>query len=695
MELPELVVILNNLSYCKAHIRDLCHECTFDFVTGPFLFEFKLPENGRPEYPVPFDYDDKESTLLAKRWLDMQRETYTAPISPLTTSHVQLPKFELADEVKSSGEGVGETLLGMFHQLLPMCTTQRYYFANQPNIMMHDFEVFKEAIFLHEANLHDTLDRKLSLFPPMFYDVASEVRKKARASLVSTFGFLLELNTQRTFWRTMELTTEAYIRLLERNDQEADVHGPLSEKAKAELLQWIGQVFWSFKHAQHVLNELRIQQHMMYQRGSFPFYPCDLEALEDGLDVHLIIAKLSRGPAHDFGLMASAFDAFRQASDEYPEQMENVSYAIMAAIDEMSARFRVLELLTRAGQIIATSTDVKRELVCFKFDSTGVELASTMEDALTVITEVNDASDYQTPTPKDCSFLQELLALERKCRIKHRQKFLSLPVQDTCTFTKEMFDAFKCTYNKLYRESIRALWKGHEKNLLFVEVASRPARRSAVQTKKKKKKPSVAALSAWEIGDLAEARSVPDESVVDPARFWTTGDGSVERYKPPIVREKIKTRKSSIAPSPEDGLSSTSRTPSPVEEEVPSRRPRSLDQLKESDLTTRDILWRKVKGLVKWSNVVQFLARLGCKILSLDGSKKKVVDEHTGRCTVLHRPHPSDECRRDQLDRYRMQLEDWLYMNYDDLVTPDEKTSPRMSTGTSLDSSKDVDNQRS
>ncbi len=132
-------------------------------------------------------------------------------------------------------------------------------------------------------------------------------------------------------------------------------------------------------------------------------------------------------------------------------------------------------------------------------------------------------------------------------------------------------------------------------------------------------------------------------------------------------------------------------TPSPDDEEVASPRPRSLDQLKESDLTTRDILWRKVKGLVKWSSVVQFLARLGCSVISLDGSKKKVVDEHTGRCSVLHRPHPSEECRRDQLDNYRMQLEDWLLINYDDLVTPEEMNSPtRRIRDMSLDSSKNL-----
>ncbi|KAG0628316.1 hypothetical protein M758_1G017900 [Ceratodon purpureus] len=686
MEFPE-VITLNNLSYCEEHLRDVCYVCCVDFHGGPFIFEFELPENGKPEYPVSFRYDNREDTLLAKRWLDMQRVTYSAHVSPMTSSHVQLPKLGLAVEANNSREGLRETLLGMFHQLLPMCTTQRYFFANQPSIMLQDLETFEQAMFLYEANLLDILNRNFNFPSRSFYDVATEFKKKARASYVSSLGFFLELNTQRTFWQTMELTTEAYIRLLESYDQEADDHVLLTEKAKAELMLWIGQVFWSFRHAQHVLNEFRKQQHMMYQRNNYPFYPCDLEALEDGLDVHLIVAKLSRGPAHDFGFMASAFDAFRQASDDYPEQMEDVNYAIMVAIDEMSARFRILEILTSAGQVISTCEEVKTAILRFEFDSTGIELFSAMEDALTIITEVDDASEYQTPTPKDCSFLQELLALERKCRIKHRQKFASLPEQATLAFTKEMFDSFKSTYKKLYRESIRALWKEREKSLLSVNIASRVAHRLLVQNKKKKKKkPSASGSSAWEIGDIAEARSVPEQSAVDPELFWNRGaQVPLERYKPPIVQEKTKTQKASIAPSPDASVSSASRTPSPVEE-VPSPRLRSLDQLKESDLATRDILWRKAKGLVKWSNIVQFLARLGCKILSLDGSKKKVVDEHTGRCTVLHRPHPGDDCRRDQLDRYRLQLEDWLLINYEDIVTLEEKNSE---SGTSISTSPD------
>jgi len=102
-------------------------------------------------------------------------------------------------------------------------------------------------------------------------------------------------------------------------------------------------------------------------------------------------------------------------------------------------------------------------------------------------------------------------------------------------------------------------------------------------------------------------------------------------------------------------------------------RPRSLDQLKESDLTTRDILWRNVKGL----SAVQFLARLGGSIINLGGSEKKVVDEHAGPCTVLH-SLPSEECRRGQLEICR--TKNWRIgcskTKQVDLVTLEEKSSP-------------------
>lgn len=144
----------------------------------------------------------------------------------------------------------------------------------------------------------------------------------------------------------------------------------------------------------------------------------------------------------------------------------------------------------------------------------------------------------------------------------------------------------------------------------------------------------------------------------------------MERCKPPTVREKIETRKTVIISSDLKASSLTHPNKPPVLEEAPSATPRSLHQLKESDLTTRDILWRKVKGSVRWSRVVQFLAPLGCSIINLDGSKEKVVDEYTGRCTVLHRPHTNEECRWDQLDSYRMHVEDWLLLYYEDVVTP-------------------------
>lgn len=137
------------------------------------------------------------------------------------------------------------------------------------------------------------------------------------------------------------------------------------------------------------------------------------------------------------------------------------------------------------------------------------------------------------------------------------------------------------------------------------------------------------------------------------------------------MREKIKSQKS-IATQLAGACSSPATSPPSSIEEALCPMPRSVSQRKEGDVMTRDMLWRKVKGSLRWSAVVQFLARLGCSLISLIGSKKKVVDEHTGRCTFLHRPHPSGECRRDQLDGYRIQLEEWLFINYEVVIMSEE-----------------------
>lgn len=107
----------------------------------------------------------------------------------------------------------------------------------------------------------------------------------------------------------------------------------------------------------------------------------------------LIITMLSRGNAYDFPFMAADFKALRQASDIYPGQREHVNPAMMVAIDEMTARFRVLEHLIHVGQIIATKTEVKKALFSFKFYLDGAEFYSTIQEAVTGITEINNSFD--------------------------------------------------------------------------------------------------------------------------------------------------------------------------------------------------------------------------------------------------------------------------------------------------------------
>lgn len=100
----------------------------------------------------------------------------------------------------------------------------------------------------------------------------------------------------------------------------------------------------------------------------------------------------------------------------------------------------------------------------------------------------------------------------------------------------------KPTYTKLYRESIGHLWKRYERSLLSSEATTE--HRLAIQPKKTKKKTSAVGPSDWdEAVDAGEDRRVPSEAFVNPALFWAIGDGSVELYKPPGVRVKLKTQK--------------------------------------------------------------------------------------------------------------------------------------------------------
>ena len=102
--------------------------------------------------------------------------------------------------------------------------------------------------------------------------------------------------------------------------------------------------------AQFTTSELRLRQQMVFQRGEFPVL--HLSGSEEA-DFHRIIIGLCKTRIHHLPAISSLLDLFRKAQ-VYPEEMAHVNSALMAAIDEFSARFRLVELLTRGAQLGAT-----------------------------------------------------------------------------------------------------------------------------------------------------------------------------------------------------------------------------------------------------------------------------------------------------------------------------------------------------
>ncbi|KAL3683314.1 hypothetical protein R1sor_001336 [Riccia sorocarpa] len=687
-------VKLNNCLYCGDHGRDICHECSLDFAyyNAEFGNGFQLPKTRSPEYPAQLRYvrDPTKRSYVGKRWLDLLRTLYPSKSpEPPTADCIRLPVIQISDGDTFSKPPLEKKLLLLFRQLQGLTSSQRYYWGNQARIMIEDYGTFMEAAVLYKEELNDMISRRHSLFHLRGrVTTASDRRDVGKANILSKFEFFLELNTLRSFWRTMEMTADAFILHVEKFDEEADSHVVVTEKAKGFLLQWIAQIFWSVQHAQFRLNYLRALQDEVYQRSVYPFYPVHMPAMMEDRDIHLIIAKLAKAKLHDLAGFACLFTEFNEAAN-FPDQMEDVNVELMASIDELSARFRMLEKVISAALLVASEDEVKGAVWTYKFVRDGREINSKWDDVAALVTKVHEG-DSKPATPKKCSYLERLIAKENAYRQAHAGKFLRPPFTKIADnqFTKKMFDEFKSVYSLLYRDSIRKQWRAEEFLLLPIDVAMRRQHRLEVKKKKKKKPGLTASDTSYEQADTAEARSVPEGAFSNPTLLWEMGSGTAEKYVPPVIREKVKTRKQSIndeesaditSDNSMSDISQDEGVPVPQQEGVlvpeqegaPAVR-RSLDQLKKSDVVTRDLLWRKVKGKLKWSNLVQFLTRLGCQLLPQDGSKKKIVDPLTGRWTLLHRPHPGDECRADQRESYRIHIEDWLNIKFSDLTALDD-----------------------
>ncbi|MCO5583727.1 hypothetical protein L7F22_037641 [Adiantum nelumboides] len=425
------VVNLNGLCYCKLHVREICHDCTLDMQMVNEFAAFQMPEDGCPQYPdvlVSSPTDSECKHLLAGRWLKMQRALYSKPKEDsmeILPSSIVLPPVDGSDDVRCAPNlmATQETLRCLFRQAQGMASTQRFDFASMSQILHQNYETFSEASHLYEEEIADTHSRALDMMAQYGDDlptslarmrIKSAVRQKVKASLLSTFSFFLDLKTQHTFWRAMELTAESFVQHIERFNQDLDGGSVMTGLSKTALLEWMAHVFWALQHAQFRLHMLWNIQHEVYNRGTYPFYPYVRDALEDGLDVYLIIMKLCKAELHDLGLIPLLLKQLQEAS-KFTEQMGFVNRGIMDAIDEFSTRFRVLQVLYYAAQLVITEDGIKDALLAYPFDREGADVHSKEDDVCELMTFVHHGSSRPSP-PKNPSFLQKLIIRESEYR---------------------------------------------------------------------------------------------------------------------------------------------------------------------------------------------------------------------------------------------------------------------------------------
>lgn len=684
------IVELNGLCFCELHLREVCHICTLDMRMVNEIGGFQIAESGEVELPqvtLTTRKDMECKDLLDVRWLAMQQALYSKPKQDSVGFYVHeivLPPVEGSEDVRcaSSPMAMQETLRCLFQQAHGMASTQRFDFASMSQILLHDYETFSEASHLYEEELADIHSRGIDIMAMSGQDLTSSLgrlrikmanRQKAKATLLSTFSFFLDLKTHQTFWRAMELTAESFVLHVERFNEDLDGVSVLTNPSNSALLEWIGHVFWSLQHSQFRLNTLWNIQHEVFNRGTYPFYPYVREALENGLDVYLIIIKLCKAELHNFASVPLLLKQLQEAS-MYEEQMGFVNRGMMAAIDEFSTRFRVLQVLYFAAQLVASEDEIKAALLAFPFNPEGAEVFAKEDDVLSLITHVHEG-ESRPPPPESPSFLQKLIIKENGFRRQHAAKMTSVcPISNNFDiFTKEMFNAFKLNFSALHRDQIGPQWKDFEQSLLPSPIMKRIQHRREVEKEKRKQNKISVPEASGEFPKTSRMMAAQERAFTDASLFWEVGDGSLEPYVPSVIRKKIKTRKEGITLGnlkEVGGIEEENQAP------LESVEPRSLNQLKNSDFETRDVLWGKRRGCLRWSALLQLLTRIGCKILNLDGSKKKVVDVHTGLSTVLHMPHPGDTCRTDQRKLYCDHIKEHLKLRYQDFVRPGKQTEP-------------------
>ncbi|MCO5583726.1 hypothetical protein L7F22_037640 [Adiantum nelumboides] len=159
-----------------------------------------------------------------------------------------------------------------------------------------------------------------------------------------------------------------------------------------------------------------------------------------------------------------------------------------------------------------------------------------------------------------------------------------------------MFTAFKKNFSTLLRNQIEPHWKEFECSLLSPLVMKRAQHRREVEKEKRKQKDESPAseICGEPLQPAHGMMTARERTYLDASLFWEVGDGSLEPYVPPVIREKIKTQKQGSTDAKMKDTGSRSEELQMPGDSPPSR---PLDQLKNSVLRLGMFCGVKEKGV--------------------------------------------------------------------------------------------------
>ncbi|KAJ3111889.1 hypothetical protein HK098_008302, partial [Nowakowskiella sp. JEL0407] len=238
-----------------------------------------------------------------------------------------------------------------------------------------------------------------------------------------------------------------------------------------------------------------------FQSGVVPY---SSRAVERGLCIFVLLCKLrAKTQVFDFPHVHKILEDLKLAYHEFPEQREMVPSSMMGLINLFFDYYQLLECL------IEFCLSVNQE-------SKTLETALTKRDVVMKEMHEKDGDNIELVIKK----LGNLVDIPEKVR----------------DMTKAQFDRFKDRFNNIYRESLKDEWVVYEKPLFTFTpknvkdlVSPLPSYRPRM-TKECKG-----------ITKAAMQTSTTSAGYINPADIWEIG-GTVEKYMPPTIRKKIKTR---------------------------------------------------------------------------------------------------------------------------------------------------------